>query len=391
LKKVFYIFILISFSRQVLGQTNLVPNWSFETYTACPNSSGQLPYATFWNCAPSCGEYWNVCGTPPYNVPSSLAFYYQLPKDGNAFITLQTWSGNYREYAQIKLLDTLKNGFCYYGEFYVNVANGCAKAINNLSANLSQIPYSSSTALNIPQHIIRYGNPVIKDTMNWVKVSGLYQAIGGEIYLTIGNMLNDAGTTTVTIQPSGSSGVVHLFDAVSVFSINPTGPLPWTYNDTIINYGDSVYIGNYLGGGFSSNWYLQGGGFIKNGSGLYVKPTVTSNYIIQFTVCGVPRADTLKVVVNGGVGITDLVIKNSELIISPNPNNGFINIEIQSKDIILSNSEIKIYDIFNREIKTFKLTSKKQTLELQDIDNGVYYIQLLQDDKLSLTKKIIKQ
>jgi hypothetical protein len=136
---------------------------------------------------------------------------------------------------------------------------------------------------------------------------------------------------------------------------------------------------------------LLGGGFIKNGSGIFAKPTVTSNYIVQFTVCGVPRADTLKVTVIGSVGIDEFAIKNSELVISPNPNNGLINVEILKKDIVITNSEIKIYDIFNREIKTFKLLSKIQALELQDINNGVYYLQLLQGSKVLLTKKIIKQ
>jgi hypothetical protein len=38
------------------------------------------------------------------------------------------------------------------------------------------------------------GNPVIQDTLNWVKVSGCYLAQGGEEYLTIGNFFDNANT-----------------------------------------------------------------------------------------------------------------------------------------------------------------------------------------------------
>lgn len=393
MKKTLYIFILISFSRHFVGQTNLVNNWSMETYSACPNGSMQLPKATFWNCASSCGEYWNVCGTPPYNIPSTIAGYYQLPKDGNAFITLQTWAADYREYAQTKLIDSLQNGFCYYVEFYTSLANGCQIGINNISANLSKIAYSSSwNALNIPQHIMLYGNPIIKDTMNWVKVSGLYQATGGEVYLTIGNMKDDASTATETIQSTGFGGVVHLFDAVSVYSINPNGTLPWSYRDTTVNLGDSVFIGNYLGGSFTSSWYTLSGIFINTGSGIFVKPTVTSDYVVQYTICGVPRTDTLKVTVNSiSTDVKEVYSKNSEFIISPNPNSGLINFEILNKDFILQNSVIKLYDVFGREIKSFNLQNKKQELKFQDSNNGIYYLQFFHNDKLLLTKKIIKQ
>jgi hypothetical protein len=393
LKKIILILLFFVFE---LRSQNLVSNWSFETYTACPNATGQLPNATFWYCASSCGEYWNVCGTPPYNVPSSLAFYYQFPKDGNAFISLQTWSGNYREYAQTKLIDTLKNGLCYYVEFYVNVPNGCKNGINNISANLSQIAYSSSTPLNIPSQITRYGNPIIKDTMNWVQIAGIYQASGGETYLTIGNMQNDASTLTGTIQPTGASGGVQLFDAVSVYSINPTGPLPWSYRDTTVNYGDSVYIGNYLGGSLNQSWSLLGGGFVGNGAGVYVKPTITSNYVVSFTLCGVVRTDTLKVTVNGGVGISESEKRNAEFIISPNPNNGLINLEILNDQFANDASttlstEIRIMNIVGKEMKKEKIKNKKQEIDLRELESGIYYLRIEKDNKIVVVKKIIKQ
>ncbi len=398
MKKVLCIIIFISFSRQVLGQTNLVPNWSFETFTICPNSGGQITSAVPWvGQSTNSSDYFNACSSNALNVPYAAAGY-QYAKDGVAFSGI--WTTNppgteYREYAQVKLIDSLINNRCYYVEFYCNLNNESEWGTNNLAANFDKLQWSSTGTgfvLSLPQHITKYGNPIIKDTLNWTKVSGIYTSNGGERYITIGNFKFDASTDTSKVNSIGNGyGAYYYIDAVSVYSINPTGIMPWSYPDANVNIGDSVYIGNTMGGSFNSNWYtLPGNVFIKNAPGLYVKPVTTSTYVVTFTLCGVPHSDTLKVTLNG-VGIEEYGLKNLEFIISPNPNTGLIQLEISNTEIILQNSLIKIYDIFNREIKTFKLLGNKQTLELQDIKDGVYYLQLLQDSKVLLTKKIIKQ
>jgi hypothetical protein len=291
-------------------------------------------------------------------------------------------------------MDTLKLNGCYYVEFYTRHAGICQWAINNIAANLSPIPYTSynlSVPLGVPMHITRYNNPIIKDTTNWVQVAGIYNALGGEAYITLGNFSTDVNTDTMFMYTNGIGCSYYFFDAVSVYSINPSGTLPWSYKDTTIILGNSVNIGNYMGGNFNPSWYTYTGNFIANNSGITVTPTITSQYIVQFTVCGVPRADTIKVTVINDVGIAEQSINSSDLIVSPNPNNGLINISISSKDFVLQNSTIKIYDMFNREIKNHKLLSKNQNVPIQDLNDGVYYLQLYQGDKMLLSKKIVKQ
>ncbi len=401
MKKIILIFFLVS---PFCKSQNLVPNWSFETYTLCPNAGSQLPSAIPWTAPVSnSSDYYNACA--PIGVLSVPNFgpgprYYQSAKNGNAYAAIYFLNGgfgaDYREYAQVKLNDSLINNKCYYAEFYINLTKGIRFATNNAAAYFSNTPFTTvgvAFPLGFPMHINRYGNPIIKDTLNWVQVAGIYEASGGEKYITIGNPKDDLNTDTMTASfiPGDYYGSYYFIDAVSVYSINPSGILPWTYRDTTVISGDSVYIGNYLGGGFTSNWYLQGGGFIKSGSGIYVKPTVTSNYIVQFTLCGVPRADTLKVTVTGGAGINELKINNEELRISPNPNNGLLTVEILNKEFILENSEIKIVNVLGEEIKRLKLFSKQQILDLSEVSNGIYFLQLLQSDKILITKKIAKQ
>ena len=63
MKKIkFILFLLISiFSFEGYGQVNLVPNYSFESYTTCPTASGQISYAVPWIGTNSSTDYFSSC------------------------------------------------------------------------------------------------------------------------------------------------------------------------------------------------------------------------------------------------------------------------------------------------------------------------------------------
>jgi hypothetical protein len=108
-----------------LSAQNLVPNPSFETYTACPTGSSQLNKATPWVGTNGSSDYFNSCAGPPINVPNA-AYGYQQARTGNAFsgiYFINGYSVNYREYSQVKLTTPLTVGDCYLVKFYVNCVN----------------------------------------------------------------------------------------------------------------------------------------------------------------------------------------------------------------------------------------------------------------------------
>ncbi len=392
------IIVLISFIQYFgLGAQNLVPNPSFETYTTCPTGGGQINYAVPWvgQTSSATTDYFNACAVPGLSVPYA-AHGFQYAKNGNSmagFWLYTPLSSNSREYAQVMLIDTLSLNKCYYVEYFVNLGNQSRWAINNVAANFSKIQYTTTgtgALLNLPQHITNNPNARIKDTLNWTKVSGMYVAGGGEKYLTIGNFKDDANTDTVQVSSVGANyGAVYFLDAVSIFSINPTGILPWTYNDASVALGDSVYIGNTMGGTFTSNWYTYSGSFINSGSGIYVKPVTTSTYVVQFTVCGVPRSDTLTVTVTG-VGIDELRIKSEELRIMPNPNSGVFEVEILTSELRIKDEELRVTNVLGQEIKREKLLSKIQKINLEEFESGIYYLHIVSKGTTVSTKKIIK-
>ncbi|MFO0357873.1 MAG: T9SS type A sorting domain-containing protein [Sphingobacteriaceae bacterium] len=386
---------------------NLVPNGSFETYTNCPTNAGQIFYASPWT-GPNCNssDYFNACSSS-LNVPHYAGIaasypYFLNAKQGQAYAGIALYQqSEYREYIQVNLSNTLLNGFCYYIEFYAANIQFNKYCSNNLALSFSSTQQSvssssSCTLMNLLPSITQYGNPIIKDTVKWTKISGIYKSNGIESYLAIGNFLPDSQLDTLNLYPPGSTPYYTIpnayvfIDAVSVFSINPSGNLPWQYRDTTIVQGDSVYIGNTMGGNFNPQWFTIGGSYIAANAGIYVKPATTSSYVVNYTVCGTPRSDTLEVKV-----VTDIKVKENELNkpdfkLFPNPATDLIEIEMD-KQYFLKPMELHIKDVLGRTVITVSLTSHKQIVHLHEFNNGVYLLTLTNANGATTTKKIIVQ
>jgi hypothetical protein len=367
---------------------NLVPNPSFETYTNCPNAASQIYYATPWmGPLNNSTDYFNAC-SPTRGVPRCGAYAYQYARTGNAYVGFWAIDGmglNYREYAQVQLLNTLTAGKCYYIMFYTNLFNELDYGINNIAAHISGTSYGTSspngTVLNLTPHALKFGNPTITDTLNWVKVSGIYQASGGENHIIIGNFFDDAHTDTTTIRGGIYDGAYYYIDDVSVIPTDSISMPPNAGRDTTIAFGDSVFIGQQLYG-LHCNWYSNSVLLDTNISGVWVKPNVTTNYIVEQNLCGNVGYDTVTVTVSP-LGINEL--KNQELKIYPNPTKEILNVECENK-----NSEIKITDVFGNIIKQQKIVNDKTTINISDLKEGIYFIQL-SNINAPIMKKLIVQ
>jgi hypothetical protein len=107
------------------GQTNLVPNPSFEQYTNCPDNSTDASTRAgkpdIWFKPDRRGAgYWNVCsngiatngGIPFRSILDGNS--YQETKSGNAYILMFYYNPSLN-YVEAKLLDSLKANKYYYG------------------------------------------------------------------------------------------------------------------------------------------------------------------------------------------------------------------------------------------------------------------------------------
>jgi hypothetical protein len=364
---------------------NLVPNYSLEFYTACPTTDGQIYYATPWT-GPTANstDYFNICSSA-YTIP----FKGMYPRTGNAMAGiwgLNGVGGNYREYLQTPLINTLTTGKCYYIEFYCNLLRGTKYAINNVGAYFSNqafttsLSVSSAIVLNYTPSIIKFNNPIIKDTLNWTKISGIYVANGTESYITIGNFKDDAHTDTLNTNYGNYGGAAYYIDDVSVIPTDSISMPPYAGRDTTIAFGDSVFIGQQLYG-LHCNWYSNSVLLDTNISGIWVKPTITTTYVVEQTLCGNVGYDTVTVIVSP-LGISKFV--DNGLKIYPNPANYKLFIEQTKNENIM---EINLFDIYGKEIIR---RNKQSELDIINLTEGVYFIKVKTTDNIYMQKIIVQ-
>ncbi len=219
-KLVFIIAML--FTSGVCYAQNIVPNGDFEQHSTCPTSGGQINLALDW-IKPTTGtsDYFNSCATSSnWSVPDNL-YGYQNAHSGNAYSGVVLWFGNlpnYREYIEIPLASPLVANICYQFEMFVSLADTCTHSSTDIGVYFSDTLVSGIANFNplpfLPQ--IQNTNGVLPDTINWVIVTGIYTAIGGESHMIIGNFKDDANTNAVIVTGVGYDATELYIDDVSL-------------------------------------------------------------------------------------------------------------------------------------------------------------------------------
>ena len=291
-------------SLSLFAQYNLVPNPSFENYIVCPNDPLDPPPPPWYTPTTYVCPYANSCSTSPNSgVPYNALGNYQYPHSGNGYIGLDyinQYKQNHRNYIQVQLKDSLQKGKCYYVEYFVVGQDNAGSHCNNVSALLTKSPKYVDT-LNYPNGIMfsnaqiyNYGNPIIKDTQNWVKISAIYISQGGEKYLTLGNFAYDILTNYIRFDSSMYDGAGYYIDDVLITPLDSFSFKAEAGSDATITKGDSLYIGSYTNGIANIKWYDAGGNVIDNfRPGFWVKPTSNTFYIVEQDVCGQYSRDTV--------------------------------------------------------------------------------------------------
>ena len=227
-------FFLSFLALSAIGQQNLVPNPSFEEYTSCPDSYGDLPLAAPWFqpfiLASSCELFAECCVSSTYCSVPSNTFGSQYGRTGKAYSGIGFWAADIevREYIEVKLMAPLKTGKKYCVEFYVSLGETCNYGIANIGAYFSpdsvldDPPLVNPLLPNTPQ--INNPNGPIIEKNNWVLISEEFIADGGEQFMIIGNFFSDANTT---IQHTGDSSnmnyTYYYIDDVSVTCCDVNG------------------------------------------------------------------------------------------------------------------------------------------------------------------------
>lgn len=208
----------LMFSLASIGQ-NLVPNPSFEQYSACPIGPGEINNVLFWATPDSASpDYYNSCYSPIFplpflpnmGVPENIQGY-QAARTGDGYAGIishdQTLgiNTNYREYLKVQLSQPLAAGEEYCVEFYWTLADKSVYYVGEIGAYFTpnNVFLPITTALPFtPQ--VSMSNVPMNDTTNWVLFQSSFVANGGEQYMIIGNFNNPANTNSDTTGVTGN-------------------------------------------------------------------------------------------------------------------------------------------------------------------------------------------
>jgi OmpA-OmpF porin, OOP family len=190
------------------AQPNLVPNPSFESYKGLPTEIGQFNLAQPWNTyAPGNqpADYFHRASRRPRTAVPVNFIGTQEARSGDAYAGILLYMNSkdeYTEFIQVQLTEPLEAGRTYYAEMHVSLADNSRFAIDGLDMYvgeraplLAQGAYAGYT----PQ-VQNPAKEIIAEKDEWVKISGTFQAKGGERVLTIGNFRPRAKTTAKKVK-----------------------------------------------------------------------------------------------------------------------------------------------------------------------------------------------
>ena len=226
--------LILTFFNTLYSQ-NLVPNPSFEECYKCPNKVNEFySYKKHWSkpkdlknwVQPTKGnfDYFNQCSKNiKLSTPKNMSGF-QIPRTGNAYVGFCLYEGNssalcngsnYKEYIQVRLLKPLEKGEKYFVRLFYSYALLQNKATENtigIYFSPDEINDKDCGTLHYIPQISHSDTNTISEAEIWLPLCGLYTALGGEKYITIGNFKSDE---EIEVNKKGSYTYIYI-DDVSV-------------------------------------------------------------------------------------------------------------------------------------------------------------------------------
>jgi len=244
-----------------------------------------------------------------------------------------------------------------------------------------------AVAMNIPNVVISSPTAICTGTSAVLSVSGAntYTWNTGSNALNI--IVNPTVTTSYSVSGTNSVGCVGSQTLNLVVNPNPTV--------TAVNVPSIICVGETttLTANGASNYtlYTNPGigtinGTVTAPTSIVTSPTTSASYtIVGANNFGCTQTKFLTQTVNACVGIFENTSNVNGISLFPNPNNGVFTIDVNS---ILT---IDIYNILGEKIKSLRTGPGKTSIDIKDQANGVYFINMIENNKIIAVSKIVKE
>ena len=188
------------------SQTNLVPNPTFEKIEKKVKLKGEIKGATPWVSPTLAKADLYIPKTKNFNISIPENDYgKEKPMEGSGYAGFVGYSYKGKEprtYLQVKLTEKMKAGEGYCVKYHVSLADLSKYATNHLGAALTEkaITANNSDVLKFENFIESKRLAIYDKQYYWTPMCGVYNAKGGEEYLTIGNFTEDAKLKTLKVK-----------------------------------------------------------------------------------------------------------------------------------------------------------------------------------------------
>jgi hypothetical protein len=387
--------ILCYFTNFAFGQTNLVGNPSFEEH--CTQG-----WVNYWPgldtlvCNP--GTLASSCPNNGLAPKNSLTF--QYAKSGQGYMICGFFLPNIglRGFLKNRLLTNLVKDETYCVRFYVNLTNKSSRGMDGFQAYfgsklLDTISVCPTSSMNLVPQISNPNGNIITDTLNWVPVQGTLTATGDEVYMVIGNFKSDAATNTVLINPTYTIAFTDVcVDDVSCVPIDlPADAGP---NKPFFG-GDSVFIGRTpnVGIDYACTWFQLPNmtAPIATVAGLWVKPVVTTTYVVRQQLwCAGIKYDTV-VVYKDAVGIRDLDVYLENVKLFPNPASSNLSIQFTQPSVSGSIERISVYNQLGQRVPSSVISKVEENFQVDcsTLNVGLYFLRFELESGGSFVKNFV--
>jgi hypothetical protein len=270
--------------------------------------------ACWYNAAGSATpDYYHSCNNATVGVPFNLMGN-QLARSDSGYVGFYAHEkGIYQEYIDQELNQTLLQGVQYNCSLYVNLANVSDRAFDKIGMYFSATrkTQNGNSRINVTPQIVSPPHVILKDTVNWMLISGFYTANGSEKHIVIGSFTDKSDTTQYDSVHVVPNKALWNGDDVSYYyveDVSITG-VPTLSNDTTICSGNSVWLMAPSDPRLSHTWSPAATLSCTNCYNPIATPLVTTTYIDSIAYNGCVYVDSVIITVNPTpiVNITDSI------------------------------------------------------------------------------------
>lgn len=232
---------------------NLVTNGSFESTDKDPKKLGSIENAVGWYSPTGVRAdlFVPTKKVPDIDVPLNI-YGKEEAKDGSNYAGIIAFSYGdkmARSYISTKLSVPLKKGTKYCVQYNVSMAEASKYASNQIGMNISKKAFGTEEKTSIidKANVLHATNKVFNAAYGWEQVCGIYEAEGGEKYITIGNFSNNEDTKNernkklTDIKVAQIIAAYYYIDNISVTLVDDTNPCNCAPEDSDEGFSKTIY------------------------------------------------------------------------------------------------------------------------------------------------------